>query len=274
MAYHAASMAEPARATPHSLASVAVLVAVTMAACRPVPPPPLVPLLAGTEPERRDAVAAMLILGVVHAGDSLFSGAGGLGLAVRVEHQRTDHTAIGLQLGGGRGEEGGSGEHPPPRRTLIAFEAFGRSNLADWTAVTYGAGLSWFSTGLVSLGAHAGLAVSLPNDIAVPYAQLGVAGVVPIVPGDPFGRVDNPGGGPCLGCMHRGNAAPLTTTGPRPAAELFGLASIGVVVGVTDRNARSLDLGLAHAPGQTIGALSIAGARRYDPRVELSPTGP
>ncbi|MBC7975225.1 MAG: hypothetical protein H7138_09585, partial [Myxococcales bacterium] len=73
--------------------------------------------------------------------------------------------------------------------------------------------------------------------------------------------------------MHRHNAAPLTTAGPRPTAELFGLASIGVVVGVTDRNALSIDLGFAHTTGQTIGALSIADAQRQDAPVEISPTG-
>lgn len=216
--------------------------ACALGACAAVPPPPIIPMHAGTEAEPRDRTTAMLVLGVVHAGKSILSGGDGVGFALRVEHQTYDDTALGVQLGGGHsGYDGRS-------LTLIGLEGYGRTSLADWTAVTYGAGLSWFSTGLWTLSAHAGAAASVPNDYAVPVLQLGFAGVVPVVAGAAFGTTSASG-------AHSPSV---------PTSELFGTIDASLVVPVASTGNRvSLDVGLAAAltNEQSILALSIADAQ-------------
>lgn len=216
------------------------VVAVLAGGCAAVPPPPIMPMHQGTEAEPRDQTSAMLVIGVVTAGKSILSGASGVGLAVRVEHQAYDDTALGVQLGGGRGWHGDYGY------TLIALEGYGRTSLTDWSAATYGAGLSWFSTGLWTLSAHAGGAVSAPNDYVVPALQLGLAGVVPVVHGAAFG-----------------NRGDTSVRHPEvPTSELFVTADASAIVPI-ERNRASLDVGLAWAltNEQTILQLSAADAQ-------------
>lgn len=232
------------------------LAVVGLVACHAVPPPPIIPMHAGTEAEPRGSTSVMVIVGAVTAGDFLFGHAGGFGTAVRVEHQAYAHTALGAQIGGGYGDEGHAVHHG-----LIAVEGYGRRDVADWAAATYGAGVSWFSTGLWTLSGNAGFAVSMPNDIAVPVARLGLAGTVPIVAGEPFGYRDN-GSGICFACEHGGASSAGTVVDQAPTSALFVLVNLGVVVPVVGGNRISLDVGYAQTKGQGIGEISLADAQR------------
>lgn len=220
----------------------ALVGAMAASACVAVPPPPIIPMHSGTEAAPRDRTVAMLVVGVVHAGNSIFGGAEGIGVALRVEHQTYDDTALGVQLGGGHGSHGDTSH------TLLAAEGYGRTSLADWTAVTYGAGLSWFSTGLWTLSAHGGAAASVPNDYAVPVVQVALAGVVPVVPGAAFGT------------RRTGEREPSV-----PTSELFATADASLVVPLASTGNRiSVDVGVAAAltNDHSVLALSVADAQR------------
>lgn len=209
-------------------------------ACQAVPPPPLVPLHASTEPAARGSTAAMIVVG--SAGQLL--GGGGLGVAVRLEHQAADRTAIGVELAGGvpRGVEAELLDRPP---WFAALRGYGRSSGPDWAAATWGAGLSVVGTGLVTLGVHGGGALAAVNDYAVPTLQLSFALATPLARGRPFGER---------------RAVPST--------QLWIVGDVGLLVPIGDTgNQASVDLGLARTLGaedaNVMGALSIADGQRF-----------
>lgn len=197
----------------------------------------------------------MLVLGGVAQG----IGGTGLGAAVRVQHQQTDRTTLGLELAGGRGE----GDNT--KLSMVALRGYGRTTVGDrdWLAVTYGAGISVLSTGMVSVGAHAGTAVSYPNDHFVPYLAVGVAVVTPIVEGDSFGDmeqdIDRPQDalrGPTIAPHGSG-----TRRGVRTNAYLTFDPGFVVPLGDTG-HALSLDVGLAVGARRGTGFASLSLADR------------
>ncbi|MBK9035983.1 MAG: hypothetical protein IPL61_32835 [Myxococcales bacterium] len=219
---------------------------VVVAACKPLPPAPNVALHRDTAAAPVDSTTAMLIVGI--AGE-LFSD--GLGAAIRIERQVTTRTAVGGELTIGRGE----GDRDHPHIWMVAARGFGLATPAahDWVALTYGAGLAWLSTGLVSATVHAGGAVSYPNDYGTPYLHLGLAPVVVLRAGDPLG---DPTG-------------PRSDEAPAPArSEVFWLADVGLVGVLGDTGQRlSVDLGWAGAlvADELLIELSAADSQRVEP---------
>lgn len=219
---------------------------VVAAACKPLPPAPMVALHRDTAAAPVDSTTAMLIVGI--AGE-LF--ADGVGAAVRIERQATTRTAVGGELTVGRGD----GDRAHPHIWMVAARGFGLGTPRDhdWVALTYGAGLAWLSTGLVSATVHAGGAVSYPNAYGTPYLQLGLAPVVVLRAGDPLG---DPTG-------------PRSDEAPGPArSDVFWLADVGAVgvLGATGQRL-SIDLGLAGAlrAGEGLLELSAADSQRVAP---------
>ena len=186
----------------------------------------------------RDTTTAMLVIGF--AGPLL--GGGGFGVAVRVERQQTGRTAIGAELTAGRGsiEDGED-------LWLLALRGYGRTELASsrYVAVTYGAGLSLMSVGMVTVTAHGGGAVSAPNEYVSPYLGAGLAAAIPLRRGRAFGM--RPGTDPCPGCF---GAPIMPTHGTEPPvpvkSELYGYGDLGTATtfGGT-ANQLSLDVGFA-----------------------------
>lgn len=213
---------------------------VAIGACRPLPPAPMMAMHDDTSAAREGATTATLILGI--AGELL--GGDGIGVAVRVERQATDTTALGGELTAGRGDvSGGELRH----LWLVAARAYGRATNAEITGAHYGLGLARLSSGMVTGTIFGGVALSYPNDYVAPYAQLGLALAVPFIRGEAFGD-DHP---------------------PRRAVtELFTYADVGALGHIGDTGQRlSLDLGAAIGwrNGATLMALSIADGQRFDP---------
>ena len=154
-------------------------------ACTAVSPPPLIPMHAGTAPGAVDATTVTVVVGV--AGELL--GGGGWGLALRGERQVRDGTALGLQLGGGRGDEGELDHGQPMRHWLVEVRGYGRlaSPTRDWLAGLASVGLTRMDTGLIATTLALGAAVSYPNDHAVPALGGFVAVSKPWLRGDGFG---------------------------------------------------------------------------------------
>jgi hypothetical protein len=240
-----------------------------LAGCKALPPPPIVPPHAETANSAPDTVTAMVVIGFA---GTIFGG-GGFGVAVRVERQQTDRTTLGLELGGGRGHESGHDDEPRVNHTLIAVRGYGRSapQAHDFVALTYGVGLSYLSTGLVTATVHAGAELSYVNDYAMPYATLGFAAAVPLVTGEPFGdySIDHQ---PLLGSFedrpgHMHNYEGLqrgSREGHAPRTELYPYGDAGLVVPLGDTYRASIDFGLAHAirENDDFIALSLAGGQR------------
>ena len=196
----------------------------------------------------------MLVLGGVLQG----IGGDGLGAAVRVQHQQTDRTSLGLEMAAGRGDGDDT------KLSMVAFRGYGRTTVRehDWFSVTYGAGISLLSTGMVSLGAHAGTAVSYPNDHFVPYLAIGVAVVTPIVEGNSFGDMEDEIDPPPPPVVGPEGPVPHVYSGRRGArSNLYLTIDPGFVVPLGDTgHALSLDVGLAFGArgGTGFEALSIA----------------
>ncbi|MEO7097185.1 MAG: hypothetical protein ABI175_28250, partial [Polyangiales bacterium] len=154
-----------------------------LAACHVSPPPPVLPFHTTTEPDPKGETSLVLVVGGVMQG----LGGAGLGVAVRLQHQQTDHTALGLEMAAGHGD----GDNT--KLSMVAFRGYGRTTVRDydWLAVTYGAGFSLLSTGMVSVTAHAGTATSYPNDHFVPYLSVSIAVAAPLTQGDDFGDMDD-----------------------------------------------------------------------------------
>jgi hypothetical protein len=230
------------------LGLLAVVLVVVLAGCRALPPPPVVAFHGETAAAPRGSTTAMIVVGV--AGQIL--GGDGYGLALRVEHQETARTALGIELTGGRGQEGGSvrvrGEarEAPPRHWLVAVRGYGRGTPRDerFVALTYGAGLSVMDMGLVTLTAHGGGAFGYANEHASPYLGLGAAVALPLRRGRPWGSSEQ-------------------TAGP----ELYLYFDLGAAIALGDTNRLSLDLGMLGAldSGEVLIGLSLADGQRAGP---------
>lgn len=222
------------------------LAAVGLAACRPLPPAPLVALHDDTAADRVGTTTGMLIVGM--AGDV---GGGGWGVAFRVRHQVSRTTALGGELLIGRGDDG-------ERRDidLIALRGLGQSGDPDhrWAALTYGVGATWTSTGSLSLNGFGGGAISYPNDYFSPYLQVGVAPVWVARRGDRYGDAR------CQGddCAVQVAAA--------PRSELYLLIDAGMVGHLgSGGNRLGIDVGLAYGGDDGFFALSIGDSQRFAP---------
>jgi hypothetical protein len=177
------------RMSPRALAAASLLAA----GCHAVSPPPIMPMHGGTAPHADGATTVTLVFGV--AGE-LFGG-DGVGFALRGERQLDDGTAVGVQLTGGKGQEGEGfrlkDDRPsrsvPLRHWLAEVRGYGRLTSADrdWVSATGSVGLTAMDTGLLAATLGVGGAVSYPNDYLVP--ALGVFGAVsqPLRRGDPMG---------------------------------------------------------------------------------------
>lgn len=222
------------------------LALLAVAACRPMPPAPLVPLYDDTANDRVGTTTGMLIVGM--AGDL---GGGGWGTAFRVTHQVSRATALGGEVLLGRGDDG-------ERRDidLIALRGLGQSASPDhaWAAVTYGVGVSWTSTGALAINGFGGGAISYPNDYFSPYLQVGVAPVWVVRRGDRYGETR---------CQGDGCATELAAA---PRSRLYLLIDGGLVGHLGSRGNRlGVDLGVAYSGDDGFFALSIADSQRFQP---------
>lgn len=235
--------------------------AVVAAACKPLPPAPMVALHDSTAAAPVDTTTAMLVVGV--AGQVL--GGDGVGVGLRLERQVTARTAVGGELVIGR-QTGTRGADDPPRLWLVAARGYGQGTprAHDWVALTYGAGVGWLSTGMVSINAFVGGAVSYPNDYAVPYLQLGLALVAVLREGDRFGM---PEVAPiCWTCEDHQRREPEPP--PPVRSDVFWVVDLGVVGVVGDTGNRvSLDAGFARAvrADDALVGVSIADGQRIEP---------
>lgn len=202
--------------------------------------------------------SVLLILGYV----TQVLGGGGIGLAVRIEHQATDRTALGVELTGGRGDADST------KLSMLALRGYGRGTprAHDWVAITYGAGLSILNTGMLTLTAHGGAAVSYPNRYFEPYLATGLALAVPITQGESFGDMDREVAAIGGELGEAGTAHPMSASeapGVRP--NLYLTVDPGFVVPLGDTgHALSLDLGVATGLARKGGfvTFSIADERR------------
>jgi hypothetical protein len=234
-----------------------------LAACKVLPPPPVMAPHAPTAPDDRGTTTAMLIVGT--AGEVL--GGDGWGVALRVEHQETERTTVGVELTGGRGTTGAYADDTLFRHYLIAARGYGRFADIDEVALTYGAGLSWMRTGMITGSLQASFAASYPNDYLVPLGQLGIALAVPLRKGRAFkeeSRALNfgdpepqPPPRPWPGLV------PLQTPPPpkarQPSWEIYITADLGLIVPIGNTGNRlSLDLGFAGAQRAHEGLYSLS----------------
>ncbi len=233
-----------------------LLVVGIVAGCMPIPPPPMIPSHVSTAPETRGATTVMLVFGV--AGQAL---GGGFGLAVRAEHQETDHTTLGVELGGGRGDEAKRDDGSTFRHGLLAIRGYGRFSPGDhdWTALTYGAGLSIMRSGMVTGTLHGGASVAYVNGYAVPTLNAGLALAVPLIGGDAFGDTWT---GPNFGEVE---PEPPKRALVVPHTRLSVYLDAGLVVPI-ERASLSLDVGAISPLNDSNGAglleLSVASGAR------------
>jgi hypothetical protein len=225
-------------------AASTVSVALAVVGCNAVSPPPLMPMHAGTAPAERGATTVTLVVGM--AGEIL--GGDGVGVAVRAEHQATEAVSAGVQLGGGRGNEGQLDDKDPKvTRWLVELRGYGRtaSPRHDWAAGLASVGLSAMDTGLVAGTLAVGGALSFPNRYAVPALGTFAAVSVPLRRGRPFGH---------------GEPELATTTWWYGAS-----LGLGVPIGATG-NTPSIELGLAYGDGGNDSSqlsLSLADSHRF-----------
>jgi hypothetical protein len=160
---------------------------------------------------------------------------------VRVEHQQTDATTVGLEVAAGRGDaEAG-------RAWLLAARGYGRTAYTDggYLAVTWGGGVSILTSGLVTVGGHAGAAASYPDDWATPYLSAGLALAAPLRQGWPRPL-------PTPTCADCDAASDVRSSDVR--ADLFVYADLGLVSALGgDAPRLSVDLGVA-SPVRAYGA--------------------
>jgi hypothetical protein len=216
------------------------LLVLALAGCKPVIPPPMVAFHNDTAADPKGETSVMVIVG--YAGLLLSSG---LGVAVRVEHQQTTRTTVGVELTGGT-DEG---------HWLVAARGYGRGTLRsrDWLAITYGAGLSYMDTGLVTGGLHGGGALSYVNQYAQPYLSSGFALAVPLrQPTVAWG------GDGCITCN-------VPTEPPRLETEVYGFSDVGLAVPIGDSGHQlSLDVGAAFPIIGKTGLISLSVGERYE----------
>lgn len=234
---------------------------VVVVACKPLPPPPVVAFHGDTEAGVRGTVTAMLIVGA--AGQIL--GGGGAGVALRLEHQQTDRTTLGLELTGGSGSV-----DDRERRWLGAVRGYGRTQLPTRVvAATYGLGLSVMDVGLVTLSAHGGAVTSYPNDYLAPFFGAGFATAIPLRRGRPWGKTAEDYDF-CFHCSEPPpKRTPLRSSSATPVrADLFLYLDIGAATrfGGTD-NQLSFDITgmIPWRADEGVVAFSMADAQRFVP---------
>ena len=170
-----------------------VLGALVLAACRPLPPVPTLPVHASTEGAGEGATTAMVVVG--WAGTPL--GGGGFGGALRVEHQYTDATTLGLELTGGRADHTVKDVHGDYfRQWLFGVRGYGRSQIGGsrYADYTYGVGLAAMSSGALIAQLHGGSLVGYPNERIEPQLQLSLAASLPVITGKAYGDASPAGG--------------------------------------------------------------------------------
>ena len=217
----------------------------------------MIPLHGTTAAEPRGETSVLVIAGFV----SQALGGGGFGLAVRVQHQQTDRTALGLELTAGRGDADDT------RLWLVALRGYGRGTprSRDWVAITYGAGISVLNTGMTTLTAHGGAAVAWINDYWQPFFHAGLALAVPVNQGDSFGDMDRESAD--INGFERGDGAlfaPVESRGVRPKLYLTLDPGFAVPIGDTGHTL-SLDLAIATGIRKDSGGLfSLSVADQID----------
>ncbi|MBA3461228.1 MAG: hypothetical protein H0T46_14790 [Deltaproteobacteria bacterium] len=206
--------------------------------CKVIPPPPMIPLHGTTAADAKGETSVLVIAGFVSQG----LGGGGIGLAVRVQHQQTERSALGLELTAGRGDADDT------RIWLVALRGYGRGTprSRDWVAITYGAGVSVLNTGMTTLSAHGGAAVAWINDYWQPYLHAGFALAVPVNQGDSFGDMDRESAD--INAFGRGGEGAMFTPaegrGVRPKLYLTLDPGFAVPIGDTGHTL-SIDLAIA-----------------------------
>jgi hypothetical protein len=208
-----------------------------------------------------DEVTISVVVGIVMQP----LGGAGVGAAVRVERQQTERTSLGLEI------TGGYLEADDEKLYLFTVRGYGKGTprTHDWVAVTYGAGFSVLTTGMIALQLHGGGAIAYPNQYAVPYLSTGIAASLPILDGRPFGHLsDRPQHGAwranrrdrVAGAIPF-NFTPTSGTPQKLKSEVYWYGSLGLVVPLGDtENALSLDFGAAEAlrDGAPFFGLSLA----------------
>jgi hypothetical protein len=226
------------------------------AGCKVVPPPPMIAMQGTTAAAPRGETSVLIVVGVV----SQVLGGGGIGMALRVQHQQTERTALGAELTAGRGEADDT------RLWLFALRGYGRltPRTHDWVAINYGAGISVLSTGMTTLTAHGSGAVAWINDYWQPYLSLGLALAVPLNQGESFGDMERAvadiNGFEQRGAGEGGLFAPAETRGVRPTLYMTFDPGFAVPIGSTGHTL-SLDLSIANrlnGKGEGVFALSAA----------------
>lgn len=213
-----------------------------------LPPPPVVPLHDTTAAGPKGETSLVLMLGIV----TQALGGGGFGFAVRVQHQQTDRTLIGgeLAIGGAEADEA--------EFWVIALRGYGKltPRTHDWSALHYGGGVTFLTTGMTTLTAHAAGQVSWINDYWEPYLGIGLALAVPVIAGRPFGDMER-GEGDDDYEPHR--LTPESQPQPlRTRLYLTVVPGFGVPIGDTG-HLLSLDAGFATAIlGKNGGYLSLS----------------
>lgn len=237
--------------------------------CKVMPPPPVFAPHAPTAPDERGTTTAMIVVGT--AGQIL--GGDGWGVALRVEHQETERTTVGVELTGGRGSQSAYEDNTLFRHYLVAARGYGRYASIDEVAWTYGAGLSWMRTGMITGSVQAAFAASYPNDHLVPLGQLGIALAVPLRKGRAFKEetrtlnLGEPEPMPLRqefpGLINMRNPPPPKAQQPR--WDVIIAADVGLIVPIGDTGNRlSLDVGFAGAQRAHEGlySLSLADSQR------------
>ena len=230
-----------------------------LGACKVSPPPPVVPFHTTTEADAKGDTSVLLVVGGVMQG----LGGVGLGAALRVQHQQTDRTALGIEMAAGHGD----GDNTT--LSMVAFRGYGRTTIPgqEWLALTYGAGFSLLSTGMVSVTAHAGAAISYPNDHFVPYLAISGAIAVPLAQGDDFGDMARDINEPDSRNVVAAPPADYTYGGKRGVRTTGYLAfDPGFVVPVGDTgHDLSADIGLAWGTRRGTGFWSASFADQFHP---------
>lgn len=225
-----------------------------------MPPMPVIPFHATTAADPKGETTVSVVFGV--ATQAL--GGGGFGLALRMEHQQTDRTSLGVEVTGGKFEA------DDENLWLFAVRGYGKGTPRehDWTAVTYGAGLSVLTTGMLSLQIHGGGAIAYPNDVLVPYLTTGLAASVPLIYGRPFGHLRDAERhgwarkrrGPLLAGAIPFAVKDASEGPPKPLrSEIYFYGGLGFGLSVGDSgNIVSLDFSLAAALREDAGYVALS----------------
>jgi len=157
---------------------------VLLAACTPLPPPPVLPTHAFAMPDDRGTTTAMVVVGIAEQP----LGGGGFGMALRVEHQQTDRTTLGIELTGGvQDGKVAYADGSLHKVTLLGLRGYGRWAGTDNLGVAYGVGLTLLNTGALIGQIHGGGLVGADNGTVGTVAQVALALSIPILRGTLYG---------------------------------------------------------------------------------------